>query len=182
MKKFFWVVITGVILLFINTCYAQMAIKVDQGQDYIPFVINVDAEALDYVQIVDHCKIDNSFVNDQEQVNNMFKYNDLPIFWYLNELIITDKGLFVFNKEQKDFWQIFFVRQGEVPLDSISVYVNQDSMKNNVIEIVSFYEKRPFTKIEVSKGKISIYSFKSKKNVFKKINPYLFLPRKRILF
>lgn len=179
MKKFFCII--GVILLFLNS-YTQETIKVDQGEDYIPFVINVDEEALAYVQVVDHCKIVNAFVNNKEQVNDVVKNDELPVFYFLNELVITDKGLFVFNKEEKDLWQIFFVRQGDVALDSIAVSVIKDSVENSVIEITSFYEQRPFTKIKVNQGKVAIYSFKERKNTFKKINPYLFLPRKRILF
>jgi hypothetical protein len=185
MQKVFFIII-GIIFIIFDS-YSQKMLNVVQGEDYLPFVIEISQEAMNYIKIVDHCEVDNSFVTNSNEVNEIVcKDDNIPLFYYTNEVILTEKGLFVFNKEDNiDLWQIFFVRQNkEIPLDSISVSVLGDStnIEGSVIEIISFYKEKPCTKIEVKKGKVSMFSFKERKQTYKKINPYLFLPKKQMKF
>jgi len=160
--------------------------NIKQGEMYSPFVIYISQEALDYVKIINHYKIDNSFITNPNEVNaTVCEDGNIPIFYYTNEVVMTDKGLFVFNKEDKfDLWQIFFVRQDStVKLDSISISIDKDLIEgNNVVNIISFFKKKPSTKIEIKNGRVNIFLFKEKRNKFVKKNPYFFLPKKEIIF
>ncbi len=182
MKKIFCLIV--IVLFSSSNLFSQKTINVKQGEMYSPFVIHISQEALDYVKIINHYKVDNSFVTNSNEVNTtVCEDGNVPLFYYINEVIITDKGLFVFNKEQNfDLWQIFFIRQDStIKLDSISVLVCGDS-EGNIVEVISFYKEKPFTKITVKNGSVELFLFKEKRNRFVKKNPNLFLPQRELIF
>ncbi len=185
MKKMFFLIVS--VLLLSNNLFSQKTMRIKQGEIYAPFIIHISQEALDYVKIIDHCKVDNSFMTNPSEINTAIcEDGHIPLFYYISEVSITDKGLFIFNREKNiDLWQIFFVRQDTtIKLDSISISIDKDPIEgsNNVVNIVSFFKNKPSTKIEVKNGRVNIFLFKEKRNKFVKKNPHFFLPKKELIF